>query len=101
MIFRNAVESSGKENKRIQIRTYKIGEEQTVEVDIKDNGNGIAEDLRDKIFQPFFTTSEPGKGTGLGLSLANEIIEEHKGRIELDSTVGEGATFRVFLPTAD
>jgi signal transduction histidine kinase len=65
---------------------------------VKDNGEGIPEELRGKIFQPFFTTKDPGKGTGLGLSVSNKIIEEHNGKMELDSTVGEGSTFRVILP---
>jgi len=49
------------------------------------NGGGIPEHLREKIFQPFFTTKEPGKGTGLGLSVSSKIIEEHGGKIELES----------------
>ena len=96
---RNAVESSGKENKRIEIRTYKNDNRQAV-VEVKDNGVGIPEDLRERIFQPFFTTQAPGQGTGLGLSVARKIIEEHEGRIELESQVGEGTTFKVILPIA-
>jgi len=70
------------------------------QVSLKDNGSGIPEDLRDKIFQPFFTTTEPGKGTGLGLSVSGKIVEEHRGRIELESEEGKGSTFRVILPIA-
>ncbi|NVL90193.1 MAG: PAS domain S-box protein, partial [Desulfobacterales bacterium] len=97
---RNAVDSCGKENKRIEIRAYKIDDRQDVAVEVKDNGSGIPEHLREKIFQPFFTTKEPGEGTGLGLSVSSKIIEEHKGRIELESKVDEGTTFRVILPVA-
>ncbi len=104
---RSALDGCGKENKRIEIRTYKADnhgstpDNAAVVVEVKDNGEGIPENLRDKIFQPFFTTKEPGKGTGLGLSVSNTIIEEHKGRFEMDSQVGEGTTFRVILPVAD
>ncbi|MFH1293740.1 MAG: response regulator [Pseudomonadota bacterium] len=104
---RNALESCGRENKRIEVRTYKTDNQgsaagiNAVAVEVKDNGEGVPEDLREKIFQPFFTTREPGKGTGLGLSVSSKIIEEHKGRFELESQVGEGTTFRVILPIAD
>jgi signal transduction histidine kinase len=72
-----------------------------VTVEVKDNGGGIPDHLREKIFQPFFTTKDPGQGTGLGLSVSSKIIEEHKGRIEVESEVGRGTTFRVILPIAD
>ena len=104
---RNAVESSPKERKSIQVRTYQNGNLQSasdnhiVVIEVTDNGVGIPEDVKGKIFQPFFTTKEPGKGTGLGLSVASKIIEEHNGRIEVESQFGEGTTFRVMLPTED
>jgi signal transduction histidine kinase len=97
---RNALEGGGKEKKMIEIRTYADNTNglSSVVIEVKDNGGGVPEHKREKIFQPFFTTNAPGKGTGLGLSVSNKIIEEHQGRIELDSTVGEGATFKVILP---
>lgn len=80
----------------ITIRTGKEGEE--VWVDIADTGQGIPSENLQKIFDPFFTTKPIGKGTGLGLSLAYGIIQKHHGRIEVHSKVGEGTTFRVWLP---
>ena len=71
-----------------------------VEILVEDNGTGIPEDIRSKIFNPFFTTKEVGKGTGLGLSLVYEIVQKHQGKIELNSIVGQGTVFRVFLPVS-
>ena len=82
----------------LNIKTFQNNNPETIVAEISDNGGGIPEDLREKIFQPFFTTKEPGQGTGLGLSVSGKIIEEHKGRIELDSAVGEGTTFRMMFP---
>lgn len=67
-------------------------------VEIEDSGHGIPADIRNKIFDPFFTTKPVGKGTGLGLSLSYKIIQDHRGRIELESTPGQGSRFRVCLP---
>ena len=69
-----------------------------VEISITDTGTGIPEENVDKIFDPFFSTKEVGKGTGLGLSICYGIIEAHGGRIEVESQVNEGTTFRVILP---
>lgn len=69
-----------------------------VMVRVKDNGPGIPDDVRDRIFEPFFSTKAAGKGTGLGLAMARAIIEEHGGWIEFDSKAGEGTEFRIYLP---
>ena len=69
-----------------------------VEVVVKDTGNGIPPENLDKVFEPFFSTKEVGRGTGLGLSICYGIIEAHGGRIEVESRVNEGTTFRVLLP---
>lgn len=98
---RYALGKSGKENKRIWIKTYAIEDQKAVAVEVKDNGIGIPEDLQEKIFQAFVTTKEKGEGTGLGLSISKKIVEEHKGRIEMESKVGEGSTFRVILPAVE
>ena len=73
-------------------------QQQNIEIQIKDNGNGIPEEIRDKIFQPFFTTKASGQGTGLGLSLSYDIIKAHQGDLTVDSAIGEGTTFNIRLP---
>ncbi len=69
-----------------------------LEISIADNGSGIPEEVLSKIFDPFFTTKDVGKGTGLGLSISHGIIFDHGGSIEVDSEVGKGTTFRIYLP---
>ena len=72
-----------------------------VEIRIRDNGNGIPAEVKDKMFNPFFTTKPPGEGTGLGLSLSYDIIvKQHAGSIEVDTRPGEFTEFRVILPRA-
>jgi two-component system NtrC family sensor kinase len=71
-----------------------------VMVAIEDTGVGIPREHQAKIFEPFYTTKQPGRGTGLGLSICYGIVEDHRGRIEVDSTPGRGSTFRVYLPVA-
>ncbi len=77
--------------------------ENEVKIQVTDTGPGIPEHLMSKIFQPFFTTKgttrkDESRGTGLGLSICKDIIEHHKGRIVVESQVGQGTTFNVFLP---
>ncbi|MBE0613945.1 MAG: hypothetical protein IH604_09795 [Burkholderiales bacterium] len=69
-----------------------------VEVEVADNGKGIAPDVLPKIFDPFFTTKEIGKGTGLGLSISYKIVQQHGGRIDVASEAGKGTRFTVWLP---
>jgi two-component system NtrC family sensor kinase len=71
-----------------------------VELSVADTGVGIPPEHQAKIFEPFYTTKQPGRGTGLGLSICYGIVEAHHGRIEVDSTPGRGSTFRVYLPVA-
>ncbi len=67
---------------------------------VKDNGNGIPNNIIDKIFQPFFTTKPTGQGTGLGLSLSYDIIKAHGGEIKVETKEGEGTNFIILLPIA-
>ena len=66
--------------------------------EIEDTGHGIAPENLTRVFEPGFTTKPPGQGTGLGLAIARRIMENHGGRIEVESTVGKGTLFRLVLP---
>jgi two-component system, cell cycle sensor histidine kinase and response regulator CckA len=72
-----------------------------VVITVSDTGIGIRPELVERIFDPFFTTKEPGKGTGLGLSTALGIIRQHQGVIKVQSQIGQGTQFRVYLPAAE
>src|SRR3954471_13188333 len=82
------------------VRTWHDAERECVILEINDDGPGIAEDVQAKIFDPFFTTKEVGKGTGLGLTVAYAIVNEHGGRIRVESRPGAGASFFVELPVS-
>jgi two-component system, NtrC family, sensor kinase len=75
--------------------------EDKVEVKVKDNGNGMPQKVKDKIFQPFFTTKPTGVGTGLGLSLSYDIIKAHGGEIKVQTKEGQGSEFIIQLPTSN
>jgi C4-dicarboxylate-specific signal transduction histidine kinase len=97
---RGAVEVINGKTKRVVLRTGRTAAGNPV-IEIADNGTGIPDHVMPKLFQPFFTTKEPGKGTGLGLSVSKKIIEEHRGTIEIESRLNEGTTVRVVLPAGD
>ena len=80
----------------VAVSTKKIGD--TVQVSVKDNGNGIPQKVLDKIFQPFFTTKPPGQGTGLGLSLSYDIVKAHSGELKVKTKEGDGTEFCMILP---
>lgn len=101
-------------SKKLQIKTENIAIESDstpeipdikpgsyIKISIKDNGTGIPPDLRDRIFDPYFTTKEIGKGTGLGLSISAGIIKEHAGYIYVESEQGKGSTFNILLPSLE
>jgi two-component system, NtrC family, sensor kinase len=87
-----AIEGEG----TITLRTYVDADEAVVEV--RDSGCGMDEQTLSHIFEPFFTTKPVGQGTGLGLSIVFRIVEDHRGRLEVESEPGQGTTFRVYLP---
>jgi signal transduction histidine kinase len=92
-------ESAYKPNVLVQTRLVGLTDQVSgVEICIKDNGSGIPKAIKDKIFQPFFTTKPTGSGTGLGLSLSYDIIKAHGGDLRVKSTEGEGTEMIIFLP---
>jgi len=82
----------------LSVRTDHFGDAQHVMAEFRDTGAGIPRDDLAKIFEPFFTTKQPGRGTGLGLSICYGIVQEHGGRIVVDSQPGRGSLFQVILP---
>ena len=91
---------SGLENYEptVSISTKKV--DGKVEIKVKDNGNGIPQNIVDKIFQPFFTTKPTGQGTGLGLSLSYDIVTKgHGGELKVETKEGKGSKFIIHLPT--
>ncbi len=87
-----AIEDKG----QITIETAVVDRE--IVVRITDTGCGVAPENLEKLFNPFFTTKPVGQGTGLGLSISFGIVRKHGGRIEVESEVGRGTTFSVYLP---
>ncbi|MBC8021821.1 MAG: hypothetical protein H7Y14_01805 [Burkholderiales bacterium] len=96
-LLTNSAQAMDKPHARITVTTRPAGDG-AVAIDVEDNGRGIATDAIPKIFDPFYTTKEPGKGTGLGLSIAYKIVTQHGGRIDVRSTLGVGTTMTVVLP---
>ena len=90
-----AIPEGAADKNRITITGKNVDD--TVVIEITDTGSGIPRDVVDRIFEPFFTTKAIGQGTGLGLSISHGIVTDLGGRIEVDSTVGVGTTFRVIL----
>ncbi len=80
----------------VRIRTQKDADK--ILISVQDNGMGIPEQIKDKIFQPFFTTKPTGQGTGLGLSLSYDIVKAHGGEIQINSEQGVGTIFQIILP---
>ena len=80
------------------VRSWHDAAQETVILEINDDGPGIPDEVQPKIFDPFFTTKEVGKGTGLGLTVAYAIVQEHGGRIRLESRPSRGTSFYVELP---
>jgi signal transduction histidine kinase len=68
---------------------------------VRDDGMGIPAEILPRLFEPFLTTKDTGKGVGLGLAISHNIMERHNGRIEVESQLGHGTTFNVYLPLSD
>jgi signal transduction histidine kinase len=84
---------------KITIQTALLSEQNAVAIRISDNGKGMNEEVKSKIFDHLFTTKDVGKGTGLGLAIARQIVlEKHDGRLEVQSELGQGTEFSIFLP---
>ncbi len=84
---------------QVTVVTRKL--DSTIEISVKDNGNGIPDSIKEKIFQPFFTTKPTGQGTGLGLSLAYDIVTKgHGGELKVETEEGKGTAFIINLPMA-
>ncbi|HUQ29411.1 MAG TPA: ATP-binding protein [Usitatibacter sp.] len=96
-LLNNSAQAMDKPRGHIVVTTRPAGD-RAVAIDVEDNGKGIEPDALPRIFDPFYTTKEPGKGTGLGLSIAYKIVSQHGGRIDVKSTVGVGTLITVILP---
>jgi PAS domain S-box-containing protein len=99
-LIANAEQAIGTVRESGSIRISAALKEGKIALDFSDNGPGIAPENIGKVFDPFFTTRRPTGGTGLGLTISQAIVKEHGGKIEVESTPGAGATFRVLLPAA-
>ena len=98
-VFLNLINNAGQAIEGEGVITITTAAEKNgVVVKVSDTGSGMSEEVKKRIFEPFFTTKPVGKGTGLGLSIVFRIVEEHGGRIGVDSMLGEGTTFSVHLP---
>ena len=94
---RKAEPGGGDYEPTLAVGTKNLGD--SVEIRIRDNGTGITPEVREKLFNPFFTTKPAGEGTGLGLSISHDIIvKQHRGSIEVDTQPGEFTEFRIVLP---
>ena len=81
---------------QVKVSTQKTGNK--VLISVSDNGTGIPDSIREKIFQPFYTTKPTGQGTGLGLSLSYDIVKAHGGNLKVETKEGEGTVFFIELP---
>lgn len=99
-LVKNAVEAMPGEGGVVTLHAEREprGARDGVRLSVADNGSGIPPDVEEKIFTPYFTTK--AQGTGLGLAIVERIVQEHQGTIDVDSTPGQGTTFRIWLPAA-
>jgi signal transduction histidine kinase/ActR/RegA family two-component response regulator len=113
-LITNAYQAIGSQPGKISVRTWETkisenepGEEESKKpgnymvLEIMDSGSGMSLEVKERLFEPFFTTKPTGEGTGLGLSIVHGIISDMGGYIEVDSEIGQGTCFRLFLPIAN
>ncbi len=98
LLLNGAESTQSKGNGHVIVTTRQVLTDQTIVLEVQDNGEGIQPENLAKIFDPFFTTKEEGKGVGLGLAVVYGIVNAHGGDIEVKSEVGHGSTFTVTLP---
>jgi two-component system, NtrC family, sensor kinase len=97
-LISNAIDACPAGGGRVVVETHAADGE--IEIRVSDNGCGIAPNIRDRIFDPFFTSKPIGKGTGLGLAISYGIVKDHGGTIDFESALGQGTRFSVRLPVA-
>ncbi|MGK5092968.1 ATP-binding protein [Deltaproteobacteria bacterium TL4] len=109
-LFNNAIQAmpDGKGSITVTLKTVELGHHEEylselgkgryIKISVRDTGNGILPQHKERIFEPFFSTKEVGKGTGLGLSVVHGIVKYHKGAIRVESEVGKGTCFEIFFP---
>ncbi|MBI4851066.1 MAG: HAMP domain-containing protein [Acidobacteria bacterium] len=83
---------------KIKVSTIYESTKNEIIIEIQDTGHGISSEIAKRIFDPLYTTKEKGKGTGLGLVIVQQVTQEHNGRVEFDSQLGKGTSFRLYLP---
>lgn len=101
----NSAEAIGSDHGTLVVRLKKVeyqpaNDRGWVQLIIEDSGCGMSPELRERIFEPYFTTKEKGQGTGMGLALVHSIVNQHRGKIEVESEEGSGTTFTVSFPRA-
>ncbi|WP_131668984.1 sensor histidine kinase [Psychrobacter pygoscelis] len=97
-LINNAAQAIPKDKKGELTIISKLLGDNEISVSVIDNGSGIADDVLERMFEPFFTTKKAGEGTGLGLAIATQIMEQHGGKLQAQSTVGQGSRFELILP---
>jgi two-component system NtrC family sensor kinase len=97
-LVKNGVEAMEGSSGVVRVSAYATPEQDRLHIAVSDEGGGIPQSARDKVFQPFFTTKSIGKGTGLGLPISYGIVKMHQGTIWFDSEAGQGTTFHIELP---
>jgi two-component system NtrC family sensor kinase len=94
----NAIEAMSRGG-NLWISTKGLATSKQISIQIRDDGIGIQPESMKHLFEPFYTTKESGKGVGLGLAISRNIVERHRGKIEVESQPGRGTTFYIFIPT--